>query len=238
MRLLHWNIHMWHDTEGKSNVRAVADLIEEVSPDVVSLVEVDEPWGRPNELREVADKLGYCWAFVPAFEYRTAGGFGNALLSRRPLRAVQQWQLLSPRLYDGSEPSEPRTVILASVDIEGHAIWVGSTHLPRQDSAMRAEASWRLRELLDQVSEPWALCGDFNQAASDWLPPSATVAPNAALATYPSEAPVESIDYCVLGGMAGEAHVVPSMASDHLPVVVMADVAVDAATSPWESVAE
>jgi endonuclease/exonuclease/phosphatase family metal-dependent hydrolase len=238
VRLLHWNVHMWQDPGGKSNVQAVADLVEEVSPDVVSLVEVDEPWGRPNGLREVADQLGYCWVFVPAFEYRTEGGFGNALLSRRPLRAVQQWQLLSPRLYDGTEPSEVRAVILARVDIDGHATWVGSTHLPRGDLVMRAEASRRLRELLDQISEPWVLCGDFNQTPSDWLPTSATVAPSPVLATYPAEAPGEAIDYCVLGGITGEAHVLPSTASDHLPVVVVADVAVDAATSRREGVVE
>jgi endonuclease/exonuclease/phosphatase family metal-dependent hydrolase len=213
---------MWQDPEGKSNVQAVVDLLEEVSPDVVSLVEVDEPWGRPNGLREVADKLGYCWAFVPAFEYRTQGGFGNALLSRRPFRAVQQWQLLPPSLYDGTEPSEPRAVILARVDIDGQAVWIGTTHLPRGDSGMRREASGRLMKLLGEIDEPWLLCGDFNQAPSDWLPSWATVVPSTGLATYPAEEPVEAIDYCILGGMTGDAQVVPSMASDHLPLVVSA----------------
>ena len=115
MRLLHWNIHMWRDVEGGDNKQAVAELIDRVAPDVVSLVEVDEPWGRPEGLRWLASELGYRWVFVPAFEYRGEGGFGNALLARPPIQSAQQWQLLSPRLYAGDEPSEPRAVLLLAV---------------------------------------------------------------------------------------------------------------------------
>lgn len=223
MRLLHWNVHMWQDADGKSNLQAVADLIAQVSPDVVSLVEVDEPWGRPGGLRGVADELGYSWAFVPAFEYREEGGFGNALLSRSPFHAVQQWQLLSPRLYDGSEPSEPRALALGQVTVHDDLLWVGSTHLPRNDAAMRAEASALLHQLLGGLDGPWALCGDFNQPASSWLPDSAVTVPQPPIDTYPTNDPVEAIDYCVLGGMTGDGHVLASTASDHLPIVIRLD---------------
>lgn len=45
MRILHWNIHIWTDADGVGNVDRVIDVIREADPDVVSLVEVDEPWG-------------------------------------------------------------------------------------------------------------------------------------------------------------------------------------------------
>lgn len=223
MRLLHWNVHMWQDANGASNAEAVAELIGQVSPDVISLVEVDETWGQPDHLREIADDLGYSWVFVPAFEYREEGGFGNALLSRRPFEAVQQWQLLSPRLYDGSEPSEPRAVVLARIDIDGSDVWVGSTHLPRRDDAMRTESSRRLLQLLDRLDRPLALCGDFNQPASAWLPDPAAVAPWPAVDTHPADVPTEPIDYCVFRDLTGEAQVLTSTASDHLPVVITAE---------------
>lgn len=64
-----------------------------------------------------------------------ARGFGNALLSRAPILAAQQWQLLLPRPYDGTEPSEPRAVVLVRIKHGGRRLWVGSTHLPRRTRA-------------------------------------------------------------------------------------------------------
>ena len=94
MKILHWNIHGWADSNGIDNVERVTDFIRSQDPDVVSLVEVDEEWGKPSKLEQVADALGYHWAFVPAFEYREQGGFGNAILSKSAFRSVQQRQLL------------------------------------------------------------------------------------------------------------------------------------------------
>lgn len=222
MKLLHWNIHMWRDADGKDNTEAVTELIRDVAPDVVSLVEVDEPWGRPDGVQRLAIELGYQWVFVPAFEYRGEGGFGNAVLVRSEIRAVQQWQLLAPRLYAGDEPSEPRAVLLVQIGADAEW-WVGSTHLPRLDPDMRAEASARLLQVVERLRAPWVLCGDFNQPPGDWLPGSGFFVPNPAVPTYPASAPVEAIDYCLLGSATGEADVLPSDASDHRPLVVNVD---------------
>jgi endonuclease/exonuclease/phosphatase family metal-dependent hydrolase len=219
MRFLHWNVHMWRTPDGRPNQGEVTELIRRTSPDAVSLVEVDEPWGRPS-LGRLAAQLGYAWAYVPAFEYRSEGGFGNALLSRRPFQAVQQWQLLPPRLYDGSEPSEPRAAILAMVRVDGRELWIGSTHLPRQDPGMRAEAAGRLLRLLDGLDAPSAVCGDFNQPPEPWVPDERAAAPHPALPTYPSREPQERIDYCLVTGAAASADTLPSAASDHLPLLV------------------
>jgi endonuclease/exonuclease/phosphatase family metal-dependent hydrolase len=224
VKLLHWNIHMWRDSAGRDNRQAVRDLIADESPDVASLVEVDEPWGQPSVLAGLAEDLGYRWVFVPALEYRSEGGFGNALLVRDRIDAVQQWQLLPPRLYDGTEPSEPRAVVLGRVSNGQGACWVGSTHLPRNDSAMRAEASARLVRLLGSLHAPWIVCGDFNQPRDAWASPtSVVVVPDQPAATYPAEQPTEAIDYCMMHGITGVGRVRPSDASDHLPLVVWAD---------------
>lgn len=220
MKILHYNIHMWTDADGLPNSDRVGKLIEDEAPDLVSLVEVDEPWGSPSTLTGLADRLGYYWAFVPAFEYRCQGGFGNALLSRTPLQSVQQWQLLPPRLYDGSEPSEPRAIVIASVEAEGTWLTFGSTHLPRHDPALRTEASARLLDLLDTLPPPWIVCGDFNQDSTVWLEDQHNVVPSPALATYPTKEPVEHIDYAVYAGTDLTAETRPSLASDHLPIVI------------------
>jgi hypothetical protein len=62
-------------------------------------------------------------------------GLGNAFPSRARILAAQQWQLLLPRPYDGTEPSEPRAVVLVRIKHGGRRLWVGSTHLPRRTRA-------------------------------------------------------------------------------------------------------
>ena len=67
--MLHWNIHSWRDDAGMPNHAAVAGLIRDTAPDVVSLVEVRESWGAPSALGGLADELEYYWVFVPALEF-------------------------------------------------------------------------------------------------------------------------------------------------------------------------
>ena len=56
--MLHWNIHSWRDDSGAPSDEAVAGLIRDTGPDVVSLVEVKEPWGAPSVLSGLAGRLG------------------------------------------------------------------------------------------------------------------------------------------------------------------------------------
>ena len=153
IRILHWNIHSWRDESGAPNLESVIGLVSATSPHVVSLVEVDETWEAPSALNELANCCGYASIFAPAFEFgadQPAGGFGNALLTNLPIVAVQQRQLVwPPRFYDGTEPSEPRSVVLAKLRVSAQLFWVGSTHLPRYDGDARTQALSRLARLVE-----------------------------------------------------------------------------------------
>lgn len=227
LRLLHWNIHSWLDDDNRPNVDAVVAVIRETRPDVVSLVEVDEPWGEPDRLHDVAGRTGYRPIFIPTFEFggeSPGGGFGNALLTRLPVLAVQQWQLTWPLpRYDGSEPSEPRSVLLARLETGSRPLWVGSTHLPRSDERSRADAFRRLAGLVTKLEDPWLVCGDFNMSPPHWLADDygIGVSPDPVRPTHPASGPVEPIDYCLLGlGTRAEGTVVSRSGSDHLPVLI------------------
>ncbi len=169
LRILHWNIHSWRDASNASNLEAITDLVGETDPHVVSLVEVDEPWGMSDSLNELANRMGYAWIFAPSFEFghqAPAGGFGNALLTKQPILAVQHWQLLWPsRLYDGTEPSEPRSAVFAKIGLLQSSLWFGSTHLPQNDSQARENALRQLMTLTQKLDSHWLVCGDFNGAA-------------------------------------------------------------------------
>jgi endonuclease/exonuclease/phosphatase family metal-dependent hydrolase len=227
LRILHWNIHSWRDASGGPNLDAVAGLISETGPDLVSLTEVDEDWGSAGRLRDLAARGGYSWLFVPAFEFghdQPAGGFGNALLTRLPILGAEQWQLLwPPRLYDGSEPSEQRSVILARLEVPSAPLWAGVTHLPREDAQARADALRRLVQLAQALPDPWLICGDFNTPATAWPGEGTGLAVSPARATYPAHEPAEPIDYCIASpGFRLDAEVLAVPGSDHLPQLIIA----------------
>lgn len=234
LRILHWNIHSWRDASDASNLEAIIDLVSETDPHIVSLVEVDEPWGMPDSLNELANRAGYSWIFAPSFEFGNqapAGGFGNALLIKLPTLAVQQWQLLWPsRLYDGTEPSEPRSALFAKLGFLQSSLWFGCTHLPRSDSQARTNALHRLVTLTQKLDGHWLVCGDFNTPASSWLDNdrSVVVCPEPPQPTYSANEPVEPIDYCVASpGLFVEGKALPVGGSDHLPLLVFAQLAGD-----------
>ncbi len=226
LRLLHWNIHSWRDDVGASNLESVVNLVHATDPHVVSLVEVDESWKHSPKLDEVASRCGYTSIFVPTFEFgkdAPAGGFGNALLSRLPILAVQQRQLTwPPRLFDGSEPSEPRSVVFTKLRTAAGHVWIGSTHLPRSETDTRRDAVQRLAAIAQELTGQWLLLGDFNMPASAWLDahPFLRFYPAPAQQTYPSKDPVEPIDYCVAPQeLPIRAEVLPEAGSDHLPLL-------------------
>lgn len=224
MRILHWNIHSWKDADGAPNREAVAALIRRTAPDVVSLTEVNEPWGAPRTLTDVASESGYSWIFVPSIEYGTdpsARGYGNALLTRIPVTAVQQLTVHAhPHGYDGSEPSETRSVILAR--LSGTAAWVGSTHFPASHHSSRKAAARRLRQLTLQLSAPWIICGDFNAPPGklfDGLSDIRVFPPHAE-PTFPTRRPRTAIDYVLASdGVEMTAEVLRVPGSDHLPLL-------------------
>lgn len=227
LRILHWNVHGWRDAADLPNAQAVIELVRTTRPDAVSLVEVDEPWGLPSTLGRVARECGYSWVFGPSFEYgddSSGGGFGNALLARVPVTAVQQWRVLTPPAgYDGSEPSEPRSVILARLGLNGTFFWLGSTHFPRADAASRRLAARRLQQLTTHLDEPWLICGDFNAPPASCFGENTCfqVSPDPVQPTYPASHPAEAIDYCLsAAGSTVSAAVLQAPGSDHRPLLV------------------
>lgn len=222
MKILHWNIHGWRDADGNDNVERVTQLIHQEDPDVVSLVEVDEAWNQTTAVEHVADKLGYHWCFIPAFEYQGAGGFGNALLSRQPFLWIQHRHLISPRDYNGTEPSENRTVTLAGIAAEEDALIIGTTHFPRSSDGERRTATNQLLDIVSSLDRPSVVCGDFNQAPETWPSLSPPWSLAASGNTYPATSPSETIDYCLTSIRRVTVEPLKAESSDHLPVVVEA----------------
>jgi endonuclease/exonuclease/phosphatase family metal-dependent hydrolase len=227
LRVLHWNIHSWTDESGNSNLERVAALITATEPHVASLVEVNEPTFGPSPLHKLTSDTAYHSVFVPAFEYgadQPHGQFGNAILSRIPLLDVRHHHLLwPPRMFGGTEPSEPRSLVLGRVQADVGPVWVGTTHLPAADHVARDNAARRALAVMSALPLPWLLVGDFN---ADIAPcrhgyPSLQAYPETATATYPANDPTECIDYCIAPhGQRIHVRALDVAGSDHLPIIV------------------
>jgi endonuclease/exonuclease/phosphatase family metal-dependent hydrolase len=148
------------------------------------------------------------------------------LLTNLPIAATQHWALFTPPgPYDGSEPSEPRSAVMAKLELAGRYFWAGSTHLPRSDPRARTAAARRLLELAERLDTRWIVCGDFNATPADCLGDhhALTIAPNPPRPTHPARQPDEPIDYVIASpGTSTEAQVLPTAGSDHLPVLAIA----------------
>lgn len=157
MRVATYNIHLWADARGRSNTSAVTDLLRSLDCDVVALNEVPHGGG---QLARVADALGMDHA------YGQAGWLGNALLSKRPLRAVETFQL-------AQGPGEPRSALVATVEGPAGSFDVCSTHLdPGYESTRLAQLSNLRRALLGRATAHLVM-GDFNALRlSDHAPAS------------------------------------------------------------------
>mmetsp|Transcript_80364 Transcript_80364/g.152789 ORF Transcript_80364/g.152789 Transcript_80364/m.152789 type:complete len:342 (-) Transcript_80364:81-1106(-) len=88
LRVVTYNVRRFNKN-GISTVNAIADALAELQPTVVALNEVDTSL-RPEGLASVAERLG---GFSVAFFGHVAGRYGNAVLSKYPIRAIRETHL-------------------------------------------------------------------------------------------------------------------------------------------------
>ncbi|HHV61070.1 MAG TPA: hypothetical protein GXX51_00265 [Firmicutes bacterium] len=167
-----------------TGITGIAEVIAAQSPDVVALQEVDRGRlrsGGIDQVRWLGDRLGYRYAYAPAFatseDDGTKGEYGNALLSRFPLLS---WEVIPLWHRNHLLPGEPGWVI------EPRCCFVGRLLTPRTNPHSRIrmgssssvtvvglhlsttvdQRARQLEQVADLVTEcgdtPLVLMGDFN----------------------------------------------------------------------------
>lgn len=224
IRLLAYNIHMGFDLKGQLALQELAATMEDARPDVIALQEVSRGWvvaGSVDLLEWLGERLGMTAVFGPTADRQ----WGNALLSRYPIRRTEAGALPpdSLRLRRG--------YLDAEIDLGDETLRVLATHLhnPRNASAVRVV---QVEALLRGWggSERTVLLGDLNAtpdspeiqllAAAGWRD-AALGLPEPLRLTHPSFGPNRQIDYIWTSPdlQVLDFAVLPSAASDHLPVV-------------------
>ena len=234
LRVATYNIHGCVGADGRRDVGRVAEVLRELDADIVGLQEADS---RPSrcampQASELARRLGMELIEGPLLA-EGDGHFGNALLSRLPMRPQRRERL-------PYRSGEPRGFIHAVVRGSAGEDWhVLVTHLSLGPVSRRLQLAAIAAELAGRMPPPALLLADLNE----WFGPARGLARLRRAAdllpsppTFPSRRPLLRLDRIALAGArcrrAAWAHASPlgRLASDHLPL--LAEVAAAGDSTP------
>lgn len=160
------------DNPEGSAIDAIVDLLR--TDDIVGLQEVlgESIGGKPDQARQIGEKVNSGWLFAPAQTRFNRVYTGNALLSKIP---IEDWQILPLLWSDTSDQSKQskrhRNLIQANLRLAGKEVVVFITHIDR--GTIRQDQLTSVLKLFDK--HPYAiLLGDLNTGAServiaDWI---------------------------------------------------------------------
>lgn len=170
MRVLTYNIHGWHGSDGQIDVWRLARIIQASAADVVGLNEVYHPLVPPGENRAALDSLAsaldmavaFGVALTPQFAFAPLASYGNALLTRYPLLAHAGHHLTPVDGHEQRGLLEAR--ILLPDGRTPFSVYV--THLDHRSEVVRltqlmAALQWTSRDR----RRPHLLLGDLNAVA-------------------------------------------------------------------------
>lgn len=235
--IMTYNIHSCIGNDGKNLPMRIAKIIAGMHPDIVALQELDVGLARTgcvDQAELIACELDMYFHFHPSLCIED-GRYGNAILSRYPIRPVKAGGLPSRR-------KEPRRGALwVEIDVRGHSFQVINTHLGltpvrrRTQSLTLTGPEWLGNE---KCRPPVILCGDMNATPGSYvhhnfsqkLTDAQLLLPgkNRPRRTWPSISPFLRVDHVFVSqGITVKSCRVPrsmdaKMASDHLPLLVEA----------------
>ena len=199
----------------------ISAVLHELDADIIALQEVGyRAQPRDDVARYLGDTIGA--ATIPGITLSDeAGDYGNALLTRLQVQAVQR--------HDISVPGrEPRGVIEARLYTGQDVVRIMATHL----GLRQRERQQQLAQLLAPLERPGGdldvLLGDFN----DWFRYSrlrrrlnAALGTTTTVATFPAKHPALALDRIwarpatSVTQLAAHRSRLSAIASDHLPLV-------------------
>ncbi|MEG3788535.1 glycoside hydrolase family 3 C-terminal domain-containing protein [Lysobacter sp. CCNWLW3] len=153
------SLNLWHDkSDWPARQRQIVAELRRLRPDVIALQEVLQHENLPNQAQSLADALGYRAYFVSVDAADAPRRYGNAILTRRPVLALE-WRPLQPA-------DDYRNVAHARIVLDGRVVNVYATHLhyKPEGGAIRKRQIDDLLAYVDATSDgaPSIVAGDFN----------------------------------------------------------------------------
>ncbi len=223
----------------RHNLRRIAALLDGLAPDVVAVQEIDERsrWAGNFDHLDYLRVHARFRHSVFGINNRRAGllnlSYGNAVLSHHAIRAAETVTFGQRRVGE-------KGFLYVELDVHGRLLPLINLHLHFSSRAQRLRQLERLLAWLrdkhrlhaERWSVPPIVCGDFNNSGSR---DDATAALWSHLSdygdytlhprrggTFPSPLPRRALDFIFLPAdcAAVRSEVVPSLLSDHRPVIV------------------
>jgi endonuclease/exonuclease/phosphatase family metal-dependent hydrolase len=220
LTLATYNIHHGEGVDRRISIARIAGVLKDTECDVACLQELDcrvPRSRRGNQPRELARALGMQAVYAPTINWPLGARYGNLILTRLPLLAAYTHMLPGGK--------EKRGLAEAHVQSTDGPIAVFCTHwgLTQDERLLQAAAT---AEIIARTKLPVLLAGDLNEdsagPAQELLVAAGLVPLRPNEPTYPSEDPTENIDhvYGSAGWRSMDGYTIPSLASDHRPLVV------------------
>jgi len=221
-----YNIHACVGADGHFDPQRTADVVRELDADVVALQEVEHRGIDGNDLLDFLAAAVDLTAIPGPILLRETGEYGNALLTRLPVRAVNRIDLSQPH-------REPRGALDVTLACGKRRMQVVATHLGLRPGERRRQIR-RLLALFESAhTDLSVLLGDLNEwllwgRPQRWLHRhfSASAHPR----PYPARFPLFALDRIWARPAGFLKHVEPHgsplarLASDHLPLKGVLDV--------------
>jgi endonuclease/exonuclease/phosphatase family metal-dependent hydrolase len=228
LKVMTYNIRHTRGIDDVVDLQRIIEVVRSEEPDILILNEVDQ--GNPrtagvNQAGEIAGALGMNLFFGPTEE---TSYYGNAVLARFEIVQARSVTLPQPKWLNAAK----RGATIVTLDVEGVQVMVIGTHL---GLAGIKEIETELGEIYSLVREsglPAIVAGDFNVEYFDLDNRMKEMIEDLRsvnhflgidLHTIPSNNPGPQIDYILASRefLPLNAYTVPSLASDHLPVVAL-----------------
>lgn len=219
------------------DVAKITEAIERLGVDICGLQEVLHEDELVGQAQEIADALGWFFAFTPALKAcpdgrNTSNMYGNAIISRFPIVSCRSVAICASEkektmgIWKG-DYYEDRILLIAELDIDGEILTVMNTHMGLQESEKNI-AIQVIEEELAKATTPVILMGDLNMTSDDErigrlneLFKDTAENSDETIFTFPAENPDRKIDYIFIpkNSTVHSISTIESLASDHLPFI-------------------
>jgi endonuclease/exonuclease/phosphatase family metal-dependent hydrolase len=153
MRIVTYNVHKCRGMDGRTSVLRIAEVLEEISPDVIALQEVME-----HQAEIISAEIHMPYALGETRKHH-GQRYGNVVLSRFPIQAARNYDL-------SVRGRERRGCLRADLMLNARTLHVFNVHLGTALMERRAQGRKLMApELLNatEIVSPRIVLGDFNE---------------------------------------------------------------------------